>query len=433
MADNIYSLAEAYGDREGPGFSLAPSQPVQPHQIQRETSAQGGNLEALLAMLKQPAAQSRESSVYAPQLQEAMGRQKANEEAFNQMIQAAMQRKEESGPSKAEMYFRLAAAFGTPTKTGNFFESLGQAGATAGQIEKERREAGSGDRDKLLQLGMLKHKMALESSKDETNVLRQLTGQEMADRRAAAQADAIDKRTLALKAYEAFLNSGKPQSEAGKYAADQGFKPGTPEFARAAEGYFRTKMENGDYFKQMALSMQQANLGIAQQGLELRQQAQLATQAEKAKLTPQELKLKNETETALNVLKDSYNDITKALKLNPNTYDTSIPDMLEYKAKSLAGSEDPRVVNTGELSNILNQGALSTASTTLKTQISDADIKMLQGLQGADAKSKEERKRILENAKGRMIENYKLKKKQLEDINAGRYRATTQALPDSLE
>ena len=265
-------------------------------------------------MLKRAPAQSDAPSVYAPQLADALSRNKANEDAFNQMIAAAMQRKEDAGPSKAEMYFRLAAAFGTPTKTG-FMENVGLAGAAAADIEKQRREAGAGERDKLLQLGMMKHKMAMEGSKDEVNTLRALTGEEMKDRRALANSDAADKRAIALKQYEAFLASGKPQSEAGKYAADQGFKPGTPEFAQAAEKYFKTKLDNGDYFRQMGVLIQQGNQSIAAQNLALRQDAATAQAAERAKLTPQEFKIKNETETALNTLRDSYSDLMKVKAL----------------------------------------------------------------------------------------------------------------------
>lgn len=431
MSDNIYSLADAYGG--GVRLPHISSDDTSQRTLPYAPGVEGGNMAELLNMLKRPEAAPSTRSVYEPQLAEALSRRRADEDAFNQMMQAAMDRKEETGPSKAEMYFRLAAAFGSPTKTGNFFENLGRAGQVAGEIEKEKRDAVSGQREKLLQLGLMKHKMALEGSKEEVGNLRQLAGQEIAERRAMSTADAAERRALALEAYKAFLTSGKPQSEAGKYAADQGFKPGTPEFAKTAESYFKTKMENGDYFKAISAQIAQANLGIAQQGLALRQQAQATQEAEKKKLTPQELKIKNETETALNTLKDSYSDLKKAIELNPNTYDASVPDMLEYKVKSAAGSTDPRVVNTGELSNILRQGALSTAATTLKTQISDADIKMLQGLQGIDAKSKKEREAILNNAKARVIENYKLKKKQLDDINAGRYRLTTPEPTDTLE
>lgn len=432
MAESIYSLANAYGMQTEP--NLAPPGHPEAHSGPAPEAAPSDRAAELLAMLKRAPAQSDAPSVYAPQLADALSRNKANEDAFNQMIAAAMQRKEDAGPSKAEMYFRLAAAFGTPTKTG-FMENVGLAGAAAADIEKQRREAGAGERDKLLQLGMMKHKMAMEGSKDEVNTLRALTGEEMKDRRALANSDAADKRAIALKQYEALLASGKPQSEAGKYAADQGFKPGTPEFAQAAEKYFKTKLDNGDYFKQMGVLIQQGNQSIAAQGLALRQDAATAQAAERAKLTPQEFKIKNETETALNTLRDSYSDLMKVKALNPNTYDTSIPDMLEYKVKSAAGSTDPRVVNTGELSNLLRQGALSTAATTLKTQISDSDIKMLQGLQGLDSKSKEERGRIVENARQRLLAAYKLKKAQLAEINAGRARIATPqaAFPDTLE
>lgn len=417
MANDIYSLAQAYQDN-GPGYGEG---------LQMPRQALPDRMTEMAQMLEKPA-----ESTYQPQLQEALGRRQANEEAFNQMIKAAMTRKEESGPSKAEMYFRLAAAFGSPTQGGTFIESLGNAGKSAGDMLQAQREAQAAERDKLLNLGIQGQKMAMDSNRKEVSSLRQLAGEEMRDKRASSSAEAAEKRAMALKQYEALLQSGKPQSEAGKYAADQGFKPGTPEFAKAAEGYFKSKMDNGDFFKQAQLMIAQGNQNIAQMGLQLRQQQFQAGQQEKSKLTPVEVKMKLDAENELGSLKDLYTDLKEAMDLNSNSYAKSLPDTIKYTALSKSGSTDPKVINTARLENLLGEQVLTKLS-ALKGAASDNDMKVMQSLTGNKANTPEERRAIIERATKIAVDAYKLKKKQYADIAEGRMRIPQQSLPDTLE
>src|SRR5574343_1089316 len=96
-------------------------------------------------------------------------RQAANQEsqAFYDLIKGAMKSPQESGPDKAEMYFRLAAACGAPTKTGNFMESLGTAGGAASEMLKERRAAQQTARMQNLQLGLEAQKMRMQGAKED--------------------------------------------------------------------------------------------------------------------------------------------------------------------------------------------------------------------------------------------------------------------------
>lgn len=70
--------------------------------------------------------------------------------------------------SDAEKYFRLAAAFGTPSKTGNFFDALGGINASLADIEKQNREAQS-DRS---QMALKRLQMQLELAQKQTELSR---------------------------------------------------------------------------------------------------------------------------------------------------------------------------------------------------------------------------------------------------------------------
>ena len=85
------------------------------------------------------------------------------------------------------------------------------------------------------------------------------------------------------------------------------------------------------------------------------------------------------------------------------------------------------------LDNLLKLGALSTAATTLKTQISDSDMKMLNQVQGVGAKSRQERDAILKAAMVRLENMYREKKSKLADITSGKYRIATPEIAEEIE
>ncbi len=359
---------------------------------------------------------------YAAELKAAREQAAKHQMAFEQTVQRAMEGQGDSGPSKSELYARLAQAFGTPGKTGHFSEGVANAAGVFADHEREGRLAQRAGEQAKLKMAMELQDRRMKDSKVDVDTLRALASDE-------SKSD----REVKSKLLADYIKSGQPQSEAGKIAMDAGFQPGTPEYTKYVDKYVTQKMESGELYKQAMLAVAQGSLANQQAGTALREKIADTAIAEKAKLTPQEMKLKQETELALTTMADAYKDLKEVERLNPNTYAGSLVDQAQYQALAAVGSKDPKVVNTGVLNNILKQGALSTAATTLKTQISDADIKMLQGLQGIDSKSQEERAQVVAAAKRRMMEIYKVKKQQLADINAGKFRATQPIAPIELE
>ncbi len=419
---SIYDLASNYDIGGEPSIRLPVAEapiaatPVAPAQVapQPVIPAQDGGNQQLLSLLGRYFPQGDE---YGPELKAARATMTRESEAFNKLLQDAIKQPQESGPSKAEMYFRLAAAFGAPTKTGNFMESLGKAGEDAATMNKEQREAALTERNRQLQLGLEAQKMRMTGAKEDVATLRQLAAEGMKD-----------KRTIATELIKDYVKSGQPQSSAGKQAKDEGLQPGTPEFQKRVGQIADANVE-----KQMAqVNATLANMSVAQANLALNQQKFQNVQAQQAKLTAPEVKLKTETEDSLNSIKGSMGILKRAFDLNKNSMSGSLVDKAARIALEAAGSKDPVLLNTQELENLLTDQMISSASEKLKGVLSDSDIKLLSLVSGAKAKNQEERRRIMLNAYGALQRGFEKQQKRINEINQGLYRETTPA-PGGLE
>ena len=374
----------------------APEQPV-------PVESNMGELQAMLANYQKP-------SEYAGQYEAAREAQGEQSKAFYDMINK-MATESEAPPDKSEMYFRLAAAFGAPTKTGHFSESLGNVNAALADSAKENRLTARAQKQAKQQLLMQAQSNRMNDAQKEASDLRQLTGEEMRDSR--AQQGAILKEYLA---------SGKPQSDAGRTAKDEGLTPGTPEFNARVRQIVSDKLENGQYFKQATLALQQANVGIAQQGVDLRA-AEAARKTEEAKkLNPTELKMKKDLEESLQMHEYMLTQYDKAYQLNPNTFDGSIPDRLQYNALAYAGSKDPLVVNTQEQENVLGSLSADNMKARFGAQFTEKEGELNRTLQGIGVKNKEAREKIIINNAAAVRNRLKMIRKQLADISSGAAR-----------
>jgi hypothetical protein len=358
-----------------------------------------GNIQALLASY------GPKDSAYAADLQTARAAAKAETDAFAKMLTGAMNSPEDAQSSKAEMYFRLAAAFGAPTKTGQFSENLGLVGKELGEYAKNKRAAGQ----QKLALGLEAQKLKMASSKEDLNTLRALSAEEMKD-----------KRTIATELIKDYIKSGEPQSAAGKQALDEGLKPGT-------EGYQKRVAEIGNLNvegKMAQITASLANMNTAAANLALAQEKFQNQKAQQAKLSPAEMKLKTETEDTIAQTGAALGTLKQAYALNPNTFDTSISDMAQRKALEVTNSKHPKVVATREQENLLEKAALAQLKSTFPGAISNDERKALQDVQGLGAKSIEERGKIMKNAYSALQSVQARHTKRLNDINQGMYRDT---------
>jgi hypothetical protein len=342
-------------------------------------------------------------SAYGEDLKAARASAKAESDAFAKMLAASMKSPEDEKSSKAEIYFRLASAFGAPTKTGQFSENLGMVGKELGEYTKGKRASAQ----QKLALALEGQKMKMSEAKENLKSLQILAGEEMKD-----------KRTIATELIKDYIKSGEPQSAAGKQARDEGLKPGTPEYQRRVEAIGNLNVEGR--MAQIAATL--ANVQTAGANLNLAQEKFINQKAQQAKLSPAEVKLKTETEDTLAQTDSALGILRQAFALNPNTFDTSISDMAQRKALEVTNSKHPKVVATREQENLLEKAALAQLKSTFPGAISNDERKALQDVQGLGAKSIEERARIMKNAYKALQSVSERHRKRLADINQGVYR-----------
>lgn len=362
------------------------------------------NMEQLQSMLSRYMPQG---DGYARETAAARARVKAESDAFETLLKQAIASPDDAASNKAEMYFRLAAAFGSPTKTGNFFENLALAGKEMGEVEKGKRETGMARRKLLLE----GQKLKLDAAKDELTTLRTLTAEEMKDKRAIAQA--------MIKSY---IDSGQPQSAAGKQARDEGLTPGTPAYQKRVSEIGSQMVD-----KQMAaitasLAAAEAargNLAVNQQRLEAQQKKD---EREAKKLSPAEIKMKAESEDVIANSKQALADLKEAYRLNPNTLGGSLLDKAQQAIYEAAGSKDPVVVNTRILNNLLGAQGLAKLRATFGGSPTEGERAILLELEGIGSKTKEERGVIIKRAYKALQDRLAREQKRLDDINSGAYR-----------
>ena len=187
-------------------------QPSPQMQAQSAAPQQDDRMAQLQSMMEKYATPQND---YAQELEDARRRSNAETEAFTDMIKNARKSPERDNMSQAERYFRLAAAFGQPTKTGSLGETLGNVGQAMAENEKSKQQS----EDQDLELQMKAQMMKAAGAKEELGALRGLAGESMKDRRA-----------LISEMIKAEIP--KAQSEAGKLALDMGYQVGTPDYQK---------------------------------------------------------------------------------------------------------------------------------------------------------------------------------------------------------
>jgi hypothetical protein len=319
------------------------------------------------------------------------------------MLTGAMKSPEDEKSSKAEMYFRLAAAFGAPTKTGQFSENLGMVGKELGEYSKDKRASAQ----QKLALAVKAQELKMTGAKEDLKTLQVLAGEEMKD-----------KRAIATELIKDYIKSGEPQSAAGKQALDEGLKPGTPAYQARVGEIGNMNIEG----KMAQISASLAGVNLATANLALAQNKFENQKTQQAKLTPAEMKLKTETEDTLAQTDSALGTLKQAYALNPNTFDTSLSDMAQRKALEITDSKNPKVVATREQENLLEKAALAQLKSTFPGAISNDERKALQDVQGLGAKSREERAKIMKNAYTALQSVRARHAKRLNEINQGLYR-----------
>jgi hypothetical protein len=258
--------------------------------------------------------------------------------------------------------------------------------------EKAKREREA--REKRLGVDLEIQKMRMGAAGEDLEALQGLQTEE-----------AKYRRDVGRELIKEYVKSGEPQSAAGKTAMDMGLKPGTPEFnAKVTE------------LAQLEIERQTAAINAQIASME-------SQQAQSKQMNSTEIKLRAETEDVLAGVNQSLEDLKEAYRLNPNTFAGGLYDQFVLGAKGFVGSDDPKVVNTRLLTNLLESQALEKLKATFGgSGITNAEREALSALQGAGAKSTEERGQIILRAYEVLQDIQARQTKKLDEILSGAYR-----------
>jgi hypothetical protein len=359
--------------------------------------APSNKMQEMQAML---AAYGPSNNTYSAELK--LSREKANREteAFSRMLTAAMGSPEDEKSSKAEMYFRLAAAFGSPTKTGGFGENLALASKEMAEYSKGKR---SSAKDKLA-LALEAQKLRMSAAKDDVTALRALSAEEMKD-----------KRAISSKMIEVYIKSGEPQSAAGKQAMDEGLTPGTSAYQTRVQAIAAASVDA----KLAQINAQVAGMSLSQARL---MNEQLSTQ----KMSDAELRLVIDARDTIGTLEGAIGDIKQAIGLNQNAYGGNIADLTEEKITQLFVPGDEKLRNTRLLKNFLGAQGVAKLRASFGGNPTEGERKILLELEGIDALTSAERAAIMVRTLDALDKKAAREKKKLEELQSGSLRRYTQ-------
>ena len=322
-----------------------------------------------------------------------------NQAALLKAINDQMGKSEENAPSKAEMYFRLAAAFAAPTKTGGFMENVGLAAKELADFQKSTTDSKRAAAAARLQMLLKTNEITWQTAKEE---LATLVG-----------ADKEDKESLkafGIRVMEEDKERRQPKSDMGRKLAEAGFVPGTPRFQ--AEMARLTQLEES----------QQAQTLAAQAARAARDKA------EAEKLTPAEVKLKTSLDKDISTQEEALRQINIAIANSPKAFIANLPGIAERKiyesTNFFGGKADPRVTATERMETALGSSILQNAA-SMKGALSDKDMNFLLKLSGIASKSHDARLQLLEDAKDRLNREIARSRRQYSDVGAGLYREKT--------
>jgi len=313
-----------------------------------------------------PASQSGSSSA-RQQYEEAAGR-------LRQTIQSLSSEEPAKGPSKAEMYFRLAAAFGAPTKTGNFFENLGLAGQELAAYKGEQRTTESAAAEK-------RRNLALELGKFDVEQARELMQMER--------------------------DQSKPLSEYGRVATDEGLTPGSVEHQNRVRE-----------LQQEARDRDQLRYDTA-----AAREERIANTAARAasRMTQSETRLLTEAETSLTSSDIAINALERAIELSPNAYTGSRSDRIARAWAEETQPDSPKVVATREMEQLITTNVLNQLKLMFGGNPTEGERAIALATQGLEALSVTERNSIL----GSLLQITKTRRDALADrikrVRAGDY------------
>ena len=350
----------------------------------------------LLEMIRNPSAR------YGDDI--AQGRSKIQEQELKiANTLASMQTNASAGPSESEKWFRIAAAFGKPTPTGNFFEGLGNVNEALADVAKERRVAKTaGDAIGLeaaqFSLGVIDKRLQsdLSLAADEREQLiqtqRLITEWQMDYDNRQAERE-YDLASLAMTLEE---RAKRNLSEAGKMARDMGYELGSEDGNQFIRKYYDDK-----------------------EAVKILQLAELRKNANT--LSNTDVNIREETVKTLDSATLVISNLEEALTYNDDALTNSFFDTVRKTTEGIISTDSTAYKATQNLEQILAKNAISSLKALFGGQLSDGERQASLDLEGLSSASKDVRRDIIQRALDtmRIVEN-KLNNK-VRKISSGKY------------
>jgi hypothetical protein len=288
----------------------------------------------------------------------ARQRSQTESEAFYNLIRQMAERGE-SPTSRSEMYFRLAAAFGAPTRTGAMGETLSKVGEQMGEYTRGRQADERERRGLLVRAQEARMAGARE---------------DLATTRALAAQEGTERAGVVRELVKEYIRSGEPQTEAEKEARALGL----------------VGQEKADFVRRRIMANVQQ------------------TENRLTALDTNELKTYNDNRELSDRTKVAIEDLRRAIALNSRTLPGGIAGRLALGVGTAIGSDAQIIQNSEQLQNILSGITLQSLKATFPGAISNAEREALEKLSGATSASLQSRERIMRDALRRletMVEN----------------------------
>jgi hypothetical protein len=352
---------------------------------------------------------SRGQNPYTTQLQDLLSKYLSQSEQQATEKQAILDKARDrilarqAGPSDAETAFRIAGAFGKPTRTGSFFETLGGVSDVTADVLSQKRKGkaeledlqmkydlagidnkGAGMQTKLAALTALA-KTVPKDRLTEVEKLTEVIQDPKASPDAKRIAEARIKKLTFIKPESGEGGvGGKPQSPAGKIAADEGYTPGTPEFNERVK--------------------------------------KIVTSGTSSKLSSAEIKLKDELQDKVEAGREVVNAFGQALKLNDTAYEGRTAGVRESIGSIVPGVRQSEAQTaTADLENIVLGTALTQLKAIFGAAPTEGERKILIDVQGSINKPAATRKAIWERAQKAAARRVTENQKRLTEISSGAY------------
>ena len=284
-------------------------------------------------------------------------------------------------PSKAEMYFRLAAAFATPTKTGDFGESLGLAAQQMAEYKGEQRES-----QKLAQ--QQRRDLALELAKLDVE----------------SAADFVEQQRLASRA----------NSEPGRACQDQGLIPGTADFVACVESARQAEQTRREATEARLQTTADTAASAARREAD-------AAERTATRLPANLVTLKSDTEKELLSAQESLSILASVIKKSPIAYTASLQDKAARAFAEATDADSPKVVATRTMENEISRNLLNSLKVMFGSNPTEGERLTALATAGMEAKSVDERNEILAELQASMQIRQNFLANKLEEINSGRY------------